>query len=79
MPTDDFVIRYFFELAGAAEMLRFERFVAEHLLGGDHAEVFVGGHGGPEFVEEGTVVDAEGGCDDFGETGPVLVRVLDGG
>jgi hypothetical protein len=57
---------------GALEVLCHQGFVAEDLGVSDHCDEVVGRHGLPELVEEGAVVDAEGRCDAFSETGPVL-------
>lgn len=72
MPADDLGVRDLLELGGAAEVLGHEGLVAEDEGGGDHAEEFFGGHGFPEFVEEGAVINSEGGGDDLGEAVPVL-------
>lgn len=53
-------------------MLRFEQGVAEDVRGGGHGDVLGGGEGGPEFVEEGTVVYAEGWGNAAAEASPVL-------
>jgi hypothetical protein len=41
----------------ADEVLCLEEWVAQHGVVGDHLEVFIGWHGLPDLVEEGTVVD----------------------
>ena len=60
------------ELGTAAEVLRLEFLVAEHFGIGDHLDELVCGHGLPELVEEGAVVDAYCWGDDCAETLPVL-------
>ena len=53
-------------------MLGLELFVTEDFGIGDHLDEFVGGHGFPELVKEGTVVDADGWGDNLAQTVPVL-------
>ena len=70
--ADDFRVRDLFPCGGAAEVLGHQAGVAQYVFVGDHGDEVVGGHGFPEFVEEGAVVDADGWGDDFTEAGPVL-------
>jgi hypothetical protein len=70
--ADDLVVRDLLPLAGALEMLRHESRVPEDLGVRDHCHEFFGRHGFPYLVEEGAVVDTEGGCDACSETRPVL-------
>lgn len=72
MIADDFCVRDAFPARLADEVLGFEQRVAEHGGRGYHGDEVRGGHGFPEFVEEGAVVDAQGGGDAAGETGPVF-------
>ena len=76
MHAQDLRIGDVLEFAGATEMLCFERFAAEDVGGSNHGDEVFAGHGGPELVEEGAVVDADCGGDDFGEAVPVLEGVL---
>lgn len=64
------------EFAGTTEMLCFERFAAEYVGGSNHFDEVLAGHGWPELVEKGAVVDADCGGDDFGKAVPVLEGVL---
>ena len=64
------------EFAGATEMLCLQRFAAEYVGGSDHFDEVLAGHGGPELVEKGAVVDADCGGDNFREAVPVLAGVL---
>jgi len=59
-------------------VLGHEGFVAEDERAGDHAEEFFGWHSFPELVEEGAVVDSEGGGNDLLQTLPVLQVVVSG-
>lgn len=68
----DLVVGDLLPLGAADEVLRHEGWVAEDFGVRGHFHELVGGHGFPELVEEGAVVDAEGGCDAFGEAGPVF-------
>jgi hypothetical protein len=70
--TDNLVVRYLLPLACALEMLRHKSRVPEDLGVRDHCHEFFGRHGFPYLVEEGAVVDTEGGCDACSETCPVL-------
>jgi hypothetical protein len=71
--ADNLVVRDLLPLAGALEMLRHKCRVSQDLGVRDHCHEFFGRHGFPQLVEEGAVVDAEGGCNAFSETCPVLV------
>lgn len=82
--ADDLVVRDLFPLGAADEVLGHKSGVAEDFGVGGHLDELVGGHGFPELVEEGAVVDAEGGSDALGEAVPVLGVVgagpfIDGG
>jgi hypothetical protein len=70
--ADNLVVRDLLPLAGALEMLRHKCRVPEDLGVRDHCHEFFSRHGFPQLVEEGAVVDAEGRCDAFSETCPVL-------
>ena len=70
--ADNLVVRDLLPLAGALEMLRHKFRVPEDVGVRDHCHEFVGWHGFPYLVEEGAVVDTEGGCNAFSETRPVL-------
>lgn len=75
--ADDLGVADLFPLGGTAEMLSHEERVAEDLGVGDHLDKVVGRHGLPEFVQERAVVNADGGCDDFSQAFPVLIRTRD--
>jgi hypothetical protein len=70
--ADNLVVRDLLPLAGALEMLRHKCRVPEDLGVRDHCHEFFSRHAFPQLVEEGAVVDAEGGCDAFSETCPIL-------
>ena len=70
--ADNLIVRDFLPLAGALEMLRHKCPVPEDLGARDHCHEFFGRHSFPYLVEEGAVVDTEGGCDAGSETCPVL-------
>ena len=53
-------------------MLGFEQWVTEDVRVGGHGDVFFCGHGFPDLVEEGAVVDAHGRGYAGAEAGPVL-------
>jgi hypothetical protein len=69
---DDFIFGDFLPARAADEVLGLEQRVAEDGGVGCHGYEFVGGHGFPDLVEEGAVVDTESGRDAFAETVPVL-------
>ena len=57
-------------------MLCLERLAAEYVGGADHGDKVFAGHRRPELVEEGAVVDADGGSHDLGKAVPVLSGAL---
>lgn len=72
VPPDDGVLGFALPSGATDEVLSPQTLEAEDAGGGGHGDEVGGGHGVPHFVEEGAVVDDEGGGDAFGETFPVL-------
>jgi len=72
MPADDLVVGHLLELRGAAEVLCHEGLVAEDERTRNHADEFIGRHGFPDLVQEGSVVNSKSWGDDLLETLPVL-------
>jgi hypothetical protein len=70
--ADDLVVGNLLPLGAPDEVLGHEGGVAEDFGVGGHFHELVGGHRLPDLVEEGAVVDAEGGGNALGQTGPVF-------
>ena len=70
--ANDLIVGDLLPFRSSLEVLRHKSLITEDFRVRRHCDEVVGRHGLPELVEEGAVVDAEGRCDAFSETGPVL-------